>query len=85
MRILTQTPVAPTSLRLGIPEDTGALVMKCLAKPPNGRPHDWDEIVNELAEQFHHLTGQPAVLDFSAYELTAEELIFGQLFALAIG
>lgn len=72
---LAQTPIAPSALLPDIPEETSAFVMKCLAKTISARPHDWDEVVNELAALFSLLTGQPAVLDFSAYELTADELI----------
>ena len=72
---LTRTPDAPIDVQPGIPEETSAFVMKCLARKPSGRPRSWDEVVSELAAQFHRMTGQPVVLDFSAYELTSSELI----------
>ncbi len=72
---LTRMPTAPRVLQPGLADETEALVMKCLAKAPEERPQNWDDVVNKLATLFSCLTGQPAVLDFSAYELTAGELI----------
>jgi serine/threonine protein kinase len=66
---LTRMPVAPRMLQPDLPDEMEAMVMRCLAKVPGCRPQNWDELVSELAAQFHRLTGQPAVLDFSAYEL----------------
>ena len=71
---LTRMPVAPKMLHPDLPGELEAMVMKCLAKVPEERPQNWDEVVNELAALFNRLTGQPAVLDFSAYELTLWEL-----------
>ena len=71
---LTRMPIAPRMLQPDLPKEIEDIVMKCLAKIPEERPRNWDEVVNELAALFHWLTGQPAVLDFSAYELNAEEL-----------
>ena len=71
---LTLMPVAPRMLQSDMPEEIEAIVMRCLAKVPEERPQNWDELVSELAAQFQRLTGQPAAIDFSAYELNAWEL-----------
>jgi tetratricopeptide (TPR) repeat protein len=72
---LFQTPVDPSMLRPDLPERISALVIKCLAKAIAERPQSWEQIVGELAKMFNSLTGQPAVFDFSTYELTASELV----------
>jgi tetratricopeptide (TPR) repeat protein len=72
---LTRLPVAPRILHPDLPAEIEAAVIKCLAKAPEERPQNWDDVVTGLAALFHRLTGQPAVLDFSAYELTAMELL----------
>lgn len=71
---LTHMPVAPRLLNPDLPEELEQLVWRCLAKEMVARPSGWDEVVDECARWFHRLTGQPAVLDFSTYALTAEEL-----------
>ena len=72
---LTRMPVTPRILRPDLPKEIETVVVKCLAKVPSERPQNWDDVVTELAALFHRLTGQPAVLSFSAYEFTAEEFL----------
>ena len=50
-------------------------MFRCLAKYSDGRPRSWDEVVEECAASFYRLTGQPAVLDFGALNLTTYELL----------
>jgi tetratricopeptide (TPR) repeat protein len=72
---LGRTPAPLRALNKTIPVELEAFVYRCLSKDAATRPDRWDEVVQELARWFHQLTGQPAVLDFSVYELTAAELI----------
>lgn len=72
---LVREPVAPTRLNPALPDELDGLLLRCLAKQPEGRPGGWDEVVEILAEIFHRLTGQAAVRDFSAYQLGTNELI----------
>jgi tetratricopeptide (TPR) repeat protein len=65
----------PRSHRPELPEDLAAFVVRCLDKDPDRRPAGWSEVVPPFASWFHQLTGQPAVVDFSAYELDAGELL----------
>ena len=72
---LYDLPIPPRALNSDIPEELEKLVLSCLAKETAFRPSTWEEIVGQCALWFHRLTGQPAVLDFSAYKLTTEELL----------
>jgi tetratricopeptide (TPR) repeat protein len=71
---LGQRPVSLRSLK-DVPAELEDFVFRCLAKDAEARPENWDEVVEVCARWFHRLTGQPAVLDFSAYQLTADELL----------
>ena len=66
--------VSPRKLNGELPVELEGFVLRCLAKDVSGRPSDWDEVVEVCGQWFHRLTGQPAVLNFSAYELTRDEL-----------
>jgi tetratricopeptide (TPR) repeat protein len=72
---LSLTPVAPRSLKPELPTVLDDLVRRCLAKRTLARPGSWDEVVGILSDAFHEVTGQPAVLSFSAYEMTVDELV----------
>lgn len=72
---LSLSPVPPRALNLALPLELEALVLRCLVKEMGARPGSWDEVVAECARWFHQLTGQPAVLEFTAYDLTVSELI----------
>ncbi len=72
---MMQIPVSPNQLKPEIPVRLEELVLKCLEKDPDRRPRDWDEIVEVLADWCYQLTGEPPVLDFSAYKLDAKELL----------
>jgi tetratricopeptide (TPR) repeat protein len=69
------TPAPLRLLNKTIPVELEAFVYRCLSKDVETRPDRWDDVVQDLARWFHQLTGQPAVLDFSVYELTVGELI----------
>jgi len=71
---LSHAPVSPRDLRGEVPAALDDLVRRCLAKEASARPPTWDDVVSRCASAFHEVTGQPAVFDFSAYELTADEL-----------
>ena len=66
--------VSPRKLNGELPVELEGFVLRCLAKDMPGRPSDWDEVVDVCGRWFHRLTGQPAVLNFSAYGLTRDEL-----------
>ena len=72
---LMQFPVAPCQLKPDIPAGLEEFVLRCLGKEVDRRPRDWDEMVEVLAGWCYQLTGQPPVLDFSAYKLDARELL----------
>ncbi len=72
---LSYLPVSPRVLKPDLPATLDDLVRRCLSKEIAARPADWDEVVSVCARAFHEVTGQPAVLSFSAYELTADELL----------
>ena len=58
-----------------LPEELEGFVLRCLDKQRDRRPAGWDDVVEICARWFHRLTGQPAVLDFSAYAFDANELL----------
>ncbi len=66
--------VSPRKLNGELPVELEGFVLRCLAKDIPGRPSDWDEVVDVCGRWFHRLTGQPAVLNFSVYGLTRDEL-----------
>lgn len=72
---LEQMPVSPRALIPELSSEVSDFVISCLAKAPSARPGCWDEVVSACAAWFHRLTGQAAVLDFGAYELTIDELV----------
>src|ERR1035438_7328060 len=72
---LNQAPVPLKLLNVELPAELEGFVFRCLEKYAEARPWNWDEIVEILALWFHRLTGQPAVLDFSAFDLTTDELL----------
>jgi serine/threonine protein kinase len=72
---LNERPYSPRAHRTDLPDELGAFVLGCLAKERDERPAGWDEVVGFCAQWFHNLTGQPAVLDFTAYALDAGELL----------
>ncbi len=72
---LSLSPVLPRSFRSELPLGLEEFLLRCLAKDMGARPCTWDGVVAECARWFHQLTGQPAVLEFSAYELSVSELI----------
>ena len=76
---LFQLPVAPCMLKPEIPAGLEEFVLRCLEKEPDRRPCDWDEIVEALAGWSYQLTGEPPVLDFSAYKLDARELLLASI------
>lgn len=71
---LRSAPHAPRSLNGALPADREAFLLSCLHKDRSRRPGTWDEVVHTCAAWFQQLTGQPAVLDYSAYRLDVEEL-----------
>jgi tetratricopeptide (TPR) repeat protein len=72
---LSLSPVSPRTLNPALPLELEALILSCLAKDLNARPSTWDEVVAKCARWFHQMTGQPAVLEFTAFDLTVSELI----------
>ena len=70
-----QLPVLPRALAPNLPETIERLILGCIAKNRTLRPTNWDDVVNECARLFFDLTGQPPVLNFDVYVLTADELI----------
>ena len=72
---LELTQYAPRAHCPELPEELEGFVLSCLDKQRDRRPAGWDEVVETCARWFHRLTGQPAVLDFSAYALDVNELL----------
>ena len=72
---LELSPYPPQAHCPGLPEELEAFALRCLDKKRAQRPAGWDEVVETCARWFHRLTGQPAVLDFSAYAFDANELL----------
>ena len=72
---LEQIPVALTRLVQNLPIQLEQFVLRCLEKNRDGRPQDWDSIVEFLAKWYHQLTGKAVVLDFSSLALDAAELV----------
>jgi tetratricopeptide (TPR) repeat protein len=70
-----QMPTSMLLLQEDLPAELDQFVFRCLSKYAEARPQTWDEIVEQCAGWFQRLTGQRPVLDFSAYQLTARELI----------
>jgi tetratricopeptide (TPR) repeat protein len=72
---LSYAPVPARQLKPKLPAVLDDLVGRCLAKEVGARPANWDEVVSVCASAFFEATGQPAALNFSAYELNADELV----------
>src|SRR5579863_2170765 len=72
---LGHVPHSLRHLRRDLSPETEDFVLRCLAKDIEARPQSWNEVVDECASWFYRLTGQPAVLDFDTYQLTADELL----------
>lgn len=47
-KILNRTPVAPTELRMGIPEEAERIILKCLRKKPEDRYSSADRLLSAL-------------------------------------
>src|SRR6185503_20658985 len=47
-RVTSQAPVSPRVLRRGIPRGLAAVVLRCLAKAPAGRPQSYAELADLL-------------------------------------
>jgi serine/threonine protein kinase len=71
---LKAKPVRPIDLNPAISAELDLFVLRCLAKAPDDRPRDWDEVVEFMVSCFQGITGQAVVLDFSPYQLAAHEL-----------
>ena len=72
---LMQFPMPPRGIKPEIPAGLEEFILKCLEKEPERRPRGWDEMVEVLAGWSYQLTGEPPVMDFSAYKLDAKELL----------
>lgn len=72
---LGQTPVALTRLVPNLPIQIEQFVLRCLEKNRDGRPQDWDSIVEFFAKWYHQLTGKAVIFDFSSLALDAAELV----------
>jgi tetratricopeptide (TPR) repeat protein len=72
---ISLSPILPRTLSPALPAELEVLVMRCLDKNLLNRPEGWDYLANEFARWFFQLTGQPPVLNFSAYDLTLFELL----------
>ena len=68
---IKEHPVPLSELNPYIDSSLESFIMRCLAKAPQNRPNDWDEVVFECADWYRHLTGQQPKLDFSNYDLKA--------------
>lgn len=61
--------------RSSIPHDLRELILFCLEKSPDERPHDWGVIVMALSEIYEDTTNKPAVLEVTGPALEARELM----------
>ena len=71
---LGQLPV-PISQLAKVPDGLNDFVFRCLAKDPDARPANWDDVVAASSQWFERITGRPAVVDFSANQLNDGELV----------
>ncbi|HLA42949.1 MAG TPA: serine/threonine-protein kinase, partial [Aggregatilineales bacterium] len=70
-----ETPEFPSEMPFDVPPGVRAFVLMCVAKIPEYRPRNWDEIVEALTDLYETHIQQPPSLEWTGSTLEVDDLM----------